>query len=619
MTGNEIRQKYLEFFKSKGHVEIPPSPLIPENDPTTLFTSSGMQPLVPYLLGKTHPSGKRLTDSQPAFRAQDIEEVGDNRHTTFFEMLGNWSLGDYFKKEQLPQIWEFLTQEIGLDPHKLYVTVFSGDSQTHLSRDEESIKIWKDIFSKSNIKAEYVDLDTEQAGYEKGMQEGRIFGYGVKKNWWSRSGIPSAMPAGEPGGPDSEVFYDFGTPHDKKFGENCHVNCDCGRFVELGNSVFMQYKKLEDGSLEELSQKNVDFGGGLERITAASNSDPDVFNTSLYTPLIEELVKVSNVEYSNDANKTKLIRIIADHVKAATIIIINGITPSNKGQGYLLRRLIRRSEIKMKQLKNNMGEHIEPKLGHIVLKIYEDLGFNTEENQKLVYKVLEEEILKFSKTFTVGQKMLADSAQVNAKLIFDLYQSYGFPIEVTRELLLDRGLEFDSEMVNEEFARHRDLSRTTSTGMFKGGLQDHSEATTKYHTATHLLHSSLRKILGEHVSQKGSNITAERLRFDFSHPQKLTLEEIQSIEKMINEKISEDTTVERLEMDKIEALKMGALAFFPEKYPEKTSVYKIGDFSLELCGGPHVNKLSEIGKIRLTKQEQIGAGLQRIYAQLETD
>jgi alanyl-tRNA synthetase len=564
LTADEIRQKYLEFFQERGHKIIPPAPLVLENDPTTLFTSSGMQPLVPYLLGQPHPEGTRLVDSQPSFRSQDIEEVGDNRHTTFFEMLGNWSLGDYFKKEQLSWFYEFLTSELNLPKEKLYVSVFEGDKD--VPRDEESASIWKNL----------------------GVAADHIYYYGVKKNWWSRSGTPDQMPAGEPGGPDSEVFFEFTqVDHDPKFGEKCHPNCDCGRFLEIGNSVFMQYQKQTDGTLKELSQKNVDFGGGLERLEAAVRNDPDVFNGSLLKPLMEV----------TDS------RIIADHMKAATFLVKNGVLPANKQHGYLLRRLIRRSAIKAREKNIDLS-----KLPDIVVRLYPK--YLNSQDLPLIRQVVSEELTKFEKTLDEGLKKLD---QVSA---FDLYQSYGFPKEVIQELYQQRGIQFNEAEFEDKKKQHQESSRTASKGMFKGGLEDQSEITTKYHTATHLLHAALRKVLGEHVQQKGSNITAERLRFDFSHPQKLTPEQIDQISTLINQRIEEDLPVQMNEMDKQRALDEGALAFFPEKYPVRTTVYTIGDFSKELCGGPHVSSTGMIGRIKIIKEEAVAAGVRRIYAQL---
>jgi len=586
ISGNDLREKYLQFFTKKGHKIIPSAPLVPENDPTTLFTGSGMQPMIPYLLGEAHPNGVRLVDSQKCFRSQDIESVGDNRHDTFFEMLGNWSLGDYFKKEQLSWFYEFLTVELGLPKDKLYVSCFEGNSE--IAKDIETVDIWKSL----------------------GIPDDHIFFYDASKNWWARSSYDS-MPVGEPGGPDSEVFYDFGI--DYKFHENsqwkdepCHPNCDCGRFIEIGNNVFMTYLKTASG-FEPLKKKNIDFGGGLERLAAAVYNVPDIFQTDLYSKIVGEIEKLSNQKYND---RKSHFRVISDHFKASVFLIADGVFPSNKGQGYFLRRLLRRSMVKLQQLGVSINNYVD--ILAAIFATYSQTSYFSNINLDKVSEVITEESEKFSKTLKDGLKKID---QVSP---FDLFQTYGFPVELTEELYKERSLKFSRQDFDNEFQKHQELSRTASKGMFKGGLQDHSETTTKYHTATHLLHASLRKILGSHVQQKGSNITAERLRFDFSHPDRLTPEQITQVENLINQKITEDIKVTRTEMKKTDALAQGALAFFPEKYPEVTSVYQIGDFSKELCGGPHVTSTGQIGKIKITKEESAGAGVRRIYAQLSS-
>lgn len=622
MTPNDIRTRYLNFFtdKVRKHALIPSAPLVPENDPTTLFTSSGMQPLVPYLLGQAHPLGKRIVDSQKSFRSQDIEEVGDNRHTTFFEMLGNWSLGDYFKKEQLSWVFEFLIKELQFDPKNIFVTVFRGND--NVPRDNESVNIWKELFSSVSIEAKDIDFAERD-----GMGDGRIFYYEEKKNWWSRSGTPDKMPAGEPGGPDSEVFYDFGS--ELKLHENsqfkdlpCHVNCDCGRFLEIGNSVFMQYQKQVDGSFKELPQKNVDFGGGLERLVAASENKVDVFSTSTFAMLIKSIEEISQKSYEENDIKPQM-RIIADHIRASVFLIADGVLPSNKEQGYVLRRLLRRAAVKMHALREgNIGLLDFSKAVQSVFEQYKDMYFSHIEDSSSVSNVIKLEMEKFGKAMEKGLKVLEKTEIVDGKVAFDLYQTYGFPLEVTTELVLQKGQVVDIKVFGQEFKKHQDLSRTSSKGMFKGGLADHSVVTTKYHTATHLLHAALRKILGKHVSQQGSNITVERLRFDFSHPHALTSEEKTAIEHMVNEKIHEDLPVTMEVMDKQEAFDSGAVAFFKEKYPDKVSVYTIGKntkndwFSKELCGGPHVTHTGEIGDVSIVKEESIGSGKRRIYLKL---
>jgi alanyl-tRNA synthetase len=571
ITSNQVREKYLRFFEKRGHVIIPPAPLVLEKDPTTLFTSSGMQPLVPYLMGQKHELGTRLVDSQPSIRLQDIDEVGDNRHTTYFEMLGNWSLGDYFKEEQLPWIWEFLTEELGLSKEKLYVSIFEGTSD--VLEDTTAFNIWKKL----------------------GVPEDHVYEYGVKKNWWSRSGTPDQMPEGEIGGPDSEIFFDFGEElklhESSEFNdEKCHPNCDCGRFLEIGNSVFIQYKKNADGSLSELPQKNVDFGGGLERITAALNNDPDVFKTDIFWPTIEKLEEVTGKKYKDEM---KNFRIIADHLRASTALINAGVVPSNKMHGYILRRLIRRVATKFDQVE----------------KITDN-------------KIILEEVSKFKVSLDKGLKEINKVSEITGKIAFDLYQSYGFPLELTVELFEEKGQKVDLEEFKKEFEKHKDASRSTSKGMFRGGLEDHSEETTKLHTATHMLHASLRKVLGDTVSQKGSHITAERLRFDFSYPEKLNEEQVNQVFSLINEKIEEDLPVSFIETTPDEAIKMGALHFFAEKYGEKIKMYTIGSdkdfFSREICGGPHVTSTGLLGHARMIKQEKIGSGVIRIYVGLSS-
>ncbi len=591
MTYKDLRKQFAQFWKNNQHQEVPPIPLVPQNDPTTLFTGSGMQQLVPYLLGEVHPLGNRLYNIQPCFRSQDIEEVGDNRHTTFFEMMGNWSLGDYFKKEQLTWFWHFLTKVLNFPKEKLYVTIFSGDKKNNLSKDEESYQIWLEL----------------------GLPKNHIFQYGPEKNWWSRAGIPDNMPEGEPGGPDSEVFFEFThISHNYKFGEKCHPNCDCGRFMEIGNSVFMQFKKTNSG-FTELPKKNVDFGGGLERILAALSNNPDVFLTDIYLPIIKILEKITEKSYQDKKNQSK-IRVITDHLKAAVFLIKAGVYPSNKERGYFLRRLLRRVAVKMLQLKNQTinADDFKPAIESI-LEIYENIYFQNND-LSFIHSIIEEEINRFNKTLDKGIKILEKIEKPTGKQVFDLYQSYGFPKELTEELLKEKGLSFDKKQFDEEFEKHRQLSRTASAGMFKGGLADHSEQTIKYHTATHLLHQALYDVLGEGIRQEGSHITGERLRFDFFSPVKPTQEIIQQVENIINEKIKQSLPVEFKILPKEEAYKIGAKSFFREKYPDKVKVYFIGNYSKEFCGGPHVKNTSEIGQIKIFKFEKIGSNLYRIYA-----
>lgn len=643
ITPNELRQKYLDFFSDKirKHVVIPSSPLVPENDPTTLFTGSGMQPMIEYLLGQPHPKGSRIVDSQKCFRSQDIEEVGDNRHTTFFEMLGNWSLGEYFKEDQLRWFFEFLTQEVGIDPQRIYVTVFKGNERLEIEKDEESVAIWQKLFQEKGIEAT-VGENSEKTGLGKD----RIFYYDESKNWWSRSGVPNNMPAGEPGGPDSEVFYDYGDNlqlHENSEFKNlpCHVNCDCGRFLEIGNSVFMQYQKQEDGTFKELPQKNVDFGGGFERILAASQNEQDVFKTASFTPIIKHLEKLSGNTYESSPDVTRSFRVIADHVKAAVVLASDGVFPSNKEQGYFSRRLLRRAIRygKMIGIENDFLRELVV----VVAELYKNAYVNISQNREKIEKILAHEEQKFRKSLERGlrefEKVLQDKKDLNAELAFQLFETYGFPLELsleeaqTREIPLEENIE---EKFSQLKSQHADKSRSASEGKFKGGLADQSEVSVKYHTATHLLHAALRKILGSHVQQKGSNITGARLRFDFSHPQALTDAEKQDIQEQINEWISLDLPVTSTMMDKQAALGKGALAFFVEKYPDEVSVYTIGNepegentalsgeyakgwISKELCGGPHVASTGEIGKIEIFKEKASSAGIRRIYARLASE
>ncbi len=616
MTHRELRKKYLDFFQEspRNHQVIPSAPIIPENDPTTLFTSSGMQPLVSFLLGEKHPLGKRLVDSQKSFRAQDINEIGDNRHNTFFEMLGNWSLGDYFKKEQLNWFFTFLTKVLKLDPNKLYVTVYEGDKT--VPKDTESIEIWKEIYASVGIDAKVVDSPSSVS--ETSAKQGRIFLYPASKNWWSRSGTPDKMPPGEPGGPDSEVFFEFTQiPHDSKFGKKCHPNCECGHFLEIGNSVFMQYQKQPDGALTELPNKNVDFGGGLERLISATENNPDIFQSDLFFPVIELLSRLSGKKYSDPINQSAM-RIIADHLKAATFMLAEGLQPGNKQQGYILRRLIRRSVVKMHKLHLQCstieaGIQICQVIGQIYNNVY--LYPDAKEFSNIT-STLSEEIKRFEQVLNKGIKLLEKQSKVDGKLAFDLLQTYGFPWELTAELALERGQKINFGQFQKEFQKHQELSRNTSKGMFKGGLQNHSEVITRLHTATHLLQQTLRGILGDHVRQKGSNITVERLRFDFSHPKKLTDQEIREIEKNVNLKIKENLPVS-MSISALElALKENALTVPGVVYPTKVKVYSIGSFSKEVCGGPHVDFTGLLGKFKIIKEEAAGSNSRRIYATL---
>ena len=626
MNANEIRKKYLDFQVSKGHKVISPAPLVLENDPTTLFTGSGMQPLLRYLLGEKHPDGTRLTDSQPCLRLQDIEDVGDPRHTTVFEMLGNWSLGDYFKEEQIRNYFEFLTKIIGLDPEKIFVTCFIGSEKYGIPRDDEAAQIWQSVFKEAGIEAKIVELDTAENGDKRGIRPGeRIFFYNDKENWWSRCGGIETTPVGDPCGPDSEVFYDFGEDKQdvEKYGKS-HPASDGARFMEIGNQVFMQYRRNEDGSFSELKHKNVDFGGGLERLAAASMGSFDVFQISLMRPIIEKLEKLSNKSYENNTDE---MRIIADHLRGAYLLSAQGLAPSNKAQGYALRRLIRRAILKALDLgiaQDFLRETISP-----IEKEYETLPDSILTNRDRALETLEKEERAFRRTLTKGLRELKKLADKNEFLsgrdLFTLQDTYGFPFEISVEEAFRQGIKLSKNYQAEFEAaleEQRNRSKTASKGMFKGGLADHGEMTTKYHTATHLLLAALQKHFDPSVSQKGSNITPERIRFDFNLDHKMTPEEIKTVENQVNSWISDDLPVVFDEYEKNYAKDvLKAHGQFWEKYPEKLKVYTIGDFknpiSREVCGGPHVEHTGVLGKFKIKKEESSSAGVRRIKAVLE--
>lgn len=624
----EIREKYLQYFQKQGHAIIPSASIMPENDPTTLFTSSGMQPLVPYLLGEKHPEGKRLVNAQKSFRAEDMEEVGDNRHTTFFEMLGNWSLGDYFKKEQLPWFFGFLTEELGLDPQRLYVTVFRGNEDIGIAKDQEAIDTWKEIYKKVGIEAHDIDYRTIQEAEEVGLAGGRIFCYVERKNWWSRSGVPSNMPVGEPGGPDSEMFIDLGA--DLKKHENsawadkkCHVNCDCGRFIELGNSVFMEFIRTEKG-FEKLKQQNVDFGGGLERIVMAVQGKDNIFETDLFINILNKTTELSGGKKYKDHYRE--FEVIADHMRASTFIMGDdrGVAPSNTGQGYLVRRLLRRA-LRYGRLLGITQELWLAEIAKIIVADYQEIYPELGRNLNFIVQNINEEQLKFEKTLERGlkefEKIEAGNKVVSGIDAFNLFQSFGFPIEMTKELALEKGLTVDEVDFQKELEKHQELSRTASAGMFKGGLADQSQETTRLHSAAHLMLAGLRKVLGDHVIQRGSNITAERLRYDFVHPEKMTEEQIKQVEEYVNSAIEKKLPVKCEEMEIGQAKELGAMGVFESKYGEMVKVYSFGEgenmASMEICGGPHVSNTGELGHFKIQKEESSSAGVRRIKAILE--
>ena len=584
MKAIEIRNKYLNFFKKHGHVVIPSAPLIPENDPSVLFTTAGMQPLVPYLLGETHPAGTRLTDYQKCVRTNEIDEVGDNRHLTYFEMLGNWSLGDYFKEESIQMSYDFLTKELGIPVEKLSVTCFAGDEDC--ARDEVTASCWK----------------------KAGIPEERIYYFGKDDNWWI---------AGETGpcGPDTEMFYDTGKP---KCSPECNPSCGCGKYVEIWNNVFMEFYKDENGKYSKLKQHNVDTGLGLERMTMLLEGKETPFETELFAPIMDKLVELQKVD--NIASR----RIVAEHLRSSMMIICDGGRPSNVDRGYILRRLIRRMVRHMNKLQISLDELST--LIDINVDNLKEMYPALEANKEIIKNVILEEKDKFVKTLEKGEKEFAKEVGqvkeqgeniVPGKVVFRLYDTYGFPPEVTEELATENGMKIDKEGFDKLFKEHQEKSRAGSEQKFKGGLASTGEMETKYHTATHLLNAALKQVLGSHVHQRGSNITAERMRFDFSHPAKMTDEEKQKTEDLVNEWIKEAIPVEHLEMKKDDAIKMGAEAMFIEKYGDIVSVYKIGDVSIELCGGPHVSNTSELGHFKIKKEESSSSGIRRIKAILD--
>lgn len=625
MNANQIRQKFLDFQVKHGHKIIPPAPLVLENDPTTLFTGSGMQPLLPYLLGQPHPEGTRLADSQPSLRLQDIEDVGDPRHTTVFEMLGNWSLGDYFKQEQIENFFTFLTEEVGLDPHKIYVTCFIGNDKYGIPKDTEAATIWQKVFKKAGIDAKIAEIGSAENGDKRGIKPGeRIFFYDDHENWWSRGGGIETTPLGDPCGPDSEVFYDFGEDKQdvEKYGLS-HPASDGARFMEIGNQVFMQYRRNPDGTFSELEHKNVDFGGGLERITAASIGSFDVFKISLMAPIIAKLEEMSHKNYDNNTDE---MRIIADHLRGAYLLAAQGLTPSNKAQGYALRRLVRRAILKALDL--GIGQEFLADILPIIAENYQELSDDILPYRDHVLSVLTTEENAFRKTINKGvkelQKLARASRQITGADLFKLQDTYGFPLELSVEEVYKMGLDLSANYQDEfehSLAEQRERSKTASKGMFKGGLSDTSDQTIKYHTACHLLLAALQQEIDPNIEQKGSNLTPERLRFDFNLDHKLTPEEIQRVEDKVNQWIDADLPVTFAEYDKDYAFdELHAHGSFRDRYPDRVTVYIVGDpkqpTSIEICGGPHVTHTGALGHFHITKEESSSAGVRRIKAVL---
>lgn len=595
MTANELRSKYIAFFKSKGHAEISGKSLIPDNDPTVLFTTAGMHPLVPYLMGEPHPAGTRLTDYQKCIRTGDIDSVGDSSHLTCFEMLGNWSLGDYFKKEAIEFSFEFLTDPkwLGIPVEKLSVTVFAGDNE--VPRDDESAEIWHDL----------------------GIPRERIHFLPREDNWWG--------PAGETGpcGPDTEMFIDTGKA---ACSPGCRPGCHCGKYIEIWNDVFMQYSKQKDGSYKKLERKCVDTGMGIERTVAMLSGKKSVYETEIFTPFIKSVETVSGKKYGINEADDVSIRIICDHARAAAFILgdSKGVTPSNVGAGYVLRRLIRRAVRHGRKL--GVDGVFLGTVAQVAIDMYAEPYPEIGEKADFILAELKAEEEKFLVTLQKGEaefdKMLPNLLKnpqkvMSGRLAFKLYDTYGFPIELTEELAAEGGLTVNREEFDEAFKKHQELSRAGSEQVFKGGLADHSEQTTAYHTATHLLQKALRTVLGEHVAQKGSNITAERMRFDFTHPAPMTAEEIATVERIVNEQIQADLQVTMEIMSLEEAKASGALALFGEKYESSVKVYSIGNFSKEVCGGPHVDRTGGMGIFRIQKEQSSSAGVRRIRAVLE--
>ncbi|MCL2085486.1 alanine--tRNA ligase [Candidatus Saccharibacteria bacterium] len=625
MDANDIRKKFLEFMKKEGHAEIAPAPLVLYDDPTTLFTGSGMQPLLPYLLGEKHPDGEKLVDSQPCLRAQDIDDVGDNRHTTCFEMLGEWSLDGFDKEKEIRKTFRFLVDEIGLDPKKIYVSCFIGDEKNNIPRDDEAAEVWKRVFAEAGIDAGIAEIGSAEEGDKRGIKTGeRIFFYNDKENWWSRAGGIATTPIGDPCGPDSEIFYDFGEEnHDASYGK-AHPASDSGRFMEIANKVFMEYRRLDDGSFEKMEKGKIDYGGGLERLAAAAIDEADVFRTSLFTPVIKKLEEISGKKYEDNVES---MRVIADHLKGAVWLASQGLVPSNKEQGYVMRRLVRRAILKALNL--GIEEDLSEKVVPAVLGIYREQYKEMVSRRMEIIAVLSKEEKVFRQTLHNGLRELEKLSKykdlIEGKDVFKLQDTYGFPAELAVEEIGKREIKLSGKWQEEfdaELKKQREMSRTATKGKFKGGLEDQGEMTLKYHTLAHLTLAALQKVLDKSVEQRGSNINAERMRFDFSWDEKMTDVQKKEVEDLVNEWIEADIAVEFAEHDKAHAKDvLKASGAFWEKYPDMVKVYVIGEVSCEICGGPHVERTGVLGeggkKFRIKKEEASSAGVRRVKAVLE--
>lgn len=627
MTAKEIRRAYLKFFEERGHKIVPRASLVPQEDPTTLFTGSGMQPMIPYLLGEPYPEGaKRVSDSQIVFRAVDIDEVGDSEHNTQFEMLGNWSFGDYFKKEQIPWVAELYFDVLKLDPNKVYVTAYIGNEKLGIPKDTEAIELWQAEFKKRGIEAKVTEVGAAENGDKLGMQGGRIILYDGKENWWSRGGDEEGTPVGDPCGPDSEIFYFFGEEyHDQEKYGYPHPASDSPCFTEIGNSVFMGYQKQADGTFAKLKNPNIDFGGGLERLAMASLGKPDISAIDLAKPINDQLELISGKKYQENL---KAFRVITDHIKSSYWLATDGVVPSNTGQGYVLRRLMRRA-IKF-GLDLGVNQNLSTQLAPVVREIYGEDYPEITQNFDQVLATLEKEERVFRQTLVKGLRELEkiSSEQLSGEDIFKLHDTFGFPMELTVEECGVRDIKLSEDWKDEFDAamkEQKERSRTATAGQFKGGLQDHSDIVVKYHTATHLMYRALRNVLGDHVIQRGSNITPERLRFDFAHPEKMTPEQIKEVEDIVNEQIEKDWPMTWREENTKEALANGVMGAFGDKYGDIIKVYTVGDpdgtnYSREICGGPHVEHTGKLGedgkKFKILKEESSSAGIRRIKAAL---